>query len=74
MGESKGIWIPVKSVLSDGESFVYVVENERAFKKTIEPVFINDGLMEVSGLEKGELVVTSGTKNISDGFKVTITE
>ncbi len=74
VGQSKGIWIPVKSVLSDGESFVYIVENERAFKRTVDPVFINDGLMEVKGLEQGEFVVTSGTKNISDGFKVTITE
>lgn len=73
-GTESGIWIPVKSVLSNGEDFVYIVESDRAFKKTVEPLNIHDGLMQVTGLDEGDVIVTSGMKNLSDGYKVLINE
>lgn len=73
-GKKAGMWVPVKSVLSDGEDFVYIIEDGRSFKKTVEPKSIHNGVMEVVGLDEGDLVVTSGMKNLSDGFKVIIKE
>lgn len=51
--------------------FVYVVENERAVKKTIVIERDLGEFIEISsGLSEGDIIVTSGQINISEGTKI----
>lgn len=74
IGEVNGIWVPVNSVLSDGEDYVYIVKDGRAFKQIIKIQQISNGRMMVDGLEEGQLVVVNGMKNLLDGIEVRISE
>lgn len=73
-GSEAGIWIPVGATLSEGESYVFVVESERVYRKVIEVTDIRDNRLQVSGLEAGQQVVVEGMKNLSDGMMVQVTE
>ncbi len=72
MGEKNGIWIPMNTISSNGEDYVYLIKDGRAFKRTIELQEIYENTIKVSGIEPGELLVTSGMKNLKDGYKVKI--
>ncbi len=74
LGEEEGIWIPLNAILSNGEEYVYVINEQRAFKRIINVEKVNDGLAMVNGLEEGDQYVTSGMKNLNDGLKVSIKE
>lgn len=74
IGKMQGVWIPMQSVFSDGESYVYVVDGDRAFKRTVEIVENHENNMMVKGIEPGELLAVSGMKNLNDGSKVNIVE
>lgn len=73
-GVSSGIWVPVDSVLSEGESYVYLVDGDRALKKIVEVQEIRENSLRVTGIEPGQLVVVSGMKNLSDGILVQVAE
>jgi RND family efflux transporter MFP subunit len=72
IGNLTGVWIPVSAVLSDGESYVYIVKDGRAFKRTVEQQQISDDNILVNGVKNGELLVISGMKNLNDGSSVEI--
>ncbi|MBN2897692.1 MAG: efflux RND transporter periplasmic adaptor subunit [Clostridia bacterium] len=74
VGDIRGIWVPVNAILSDGEDYVYVVKDGRAFKRIVTIEQINNGKMMVEGLEVGELVVVNGMGNLLDGMAVNISE
>jgi len=70
----KQISIPISALF--GSSImpkVYVVENEKAILKEIEVLDKNNNFAAVkSGLKEGDIVVTSGFINLSDGKNVLI--
>ncbi|SHK09234.1 efflux RND transporter periplasmic adaptor subunit [Paramaledivibacter caminithermalis] len=72
LGKEKAIWIPVTCLLSNGENYVYVVRNGRAFKTIVELERTYGDHIRVKGLKAGDMVVTSGMKNLSDGIKVKV--
>lgn len=72
VGENNGVWIPMTAVLSDGEKFVYVVEDGRAFKRIVSIENISGFDVEISGVEPGEMIVTSGMKKLTDGASVEV--
>jgi multidrug efflux pump subunit AcrA (membrane-fusion protein) len=74
VGEETGIWVPIDSILSKGEQFVYVVDNDRAFKKIVTIEDLSSFEAKVEGLAKGEQVVTMGMKKLNDGAKVQVVE
>jgi len=74
VGEEEGIWIPMDSVLSQGEKFVYVIQGDRAFKRTISIDAVSGFEVKVQGLEDGETIVVTGMKNLTDGAKIQLTE
>lgn len=74
VGEVSGIWVPVNAILSDGEDYVYVAKDGRAFKQIVKILQINNGKMMVEGLEEGQFVVVNGMKNLLDGMEVNISE
>lgn len=73
IGNQNGIWIPMSSVFSDaGENCVYIIKDQRAFKRTVEIQNVSDDQVKVSGLANGELLAISGTNNLDDGTRVKV--
>jgi RND family efflux transporter MFP subunit len=70
LGEAKGIWIPLASVLNDGEDYIFIVKENRAIKKNIKLVNVQGFNVRVEGLEPGEQLVTMGMKVLKEGTKV----
>ncbi len=68
----QGIWVPLESIMSDGEQFVYVIQNGRAFKKTLTIDDVTGFEAEVSGLADGDQIVVAGIKKLTDGTAVEI--
>jgi len=72
-GAVSGMWIPIKYVFNDGEDYVNVVENNRLRKKTIRIIDYAGDKVRVNGLVENEKLITKGAGNISEGYKVRIT-
>ncbi len=72
VGKEKGIWIPITCIMSDGEDYVYVVENERAVRKNITMLNVQGNYVKVEGLKPGENLVTTGMKSLNVGCKVAV--
>ncbi|MCG8481962.1 MAG: efflux RND transporter periplasmic adaptor subunit, partial [Clostridia bacterium] len=60
IGNEKGICIPISTIMANGEDYVYVVEEDRAFKRIVELGGIYEESVIVKGLSPGELLVVSG--------------
>lgn len=69
-GEKNGIWIPISSILNDGEDYVYVVEDNRAVRKNVTLGQTNENEVSVDGLKTEDNLVTEGMKNIKAGYQV----
>lgn len=72
----RAVVIPEEALVPVGTSnFVFVVEEDTAFRREVETGARRPGEVEiVSGLEAGESVVTHGTMRLRDGQKVKIIE
>lgn len=73
-GYEAGIWVPLDSIMSDGEQYVYVIQEGRAFKKTLTIEGISGFEAQVNGVEDGDTIVVSGIKKLTDGSAVDIVE
>lgn len=73
VGEERGVWVPMTAILSEGEKFVYVVEDGRAFKRIVEIENISGFDVEIDGVEPGEQIVVAGMKKLTDGIAVEAT-
>ena len=71
-GEKNGIWIPITSILNDGQDYVYVVEDGHAVKKNVTLGQTNENLVCVEGLKSGDNLVNEGMKNIKAGYQVSV--
>ncbi|EKQ56850.1 MULTISPECIES: efflux RND transporter periplasmic adaptor subunit [unclassified Clostridium] len=71
-GEKAGIWIPISSILNDGEDYVYVVEDGHAIRKNITLGQTNENEVCVDGLKSGDNLVSEGMKNIKAGYQVSV--
>lgn len=69
-GSEKGIWVPVKYILNDGEDYVFVVEKGRARRKNISLGSMLEERVRVNGLQAGEQLITEGIKSVKDGYAV----
>lgn len=69
-GEKEGIWVPISSILNDGEDYVYVVEDGRAVRKNVTLGNTNENEVCVEGLNAGDNLVSEGMKNIKAGYEV----
>lgn len=75
MGNKKGIWIPISSLMSDGQNYVYVINDNRALKRTVLIGDSYENLVEIKeGLDEKDLLVIEGMKNLKDGYSVNISE
>lgn len=69
-GEKSGVWIPINSILNDGQDYVYTVEDGRAVRKNVTLGDTNENEVCVDGLKVGDNLVTEGMKNIKAGYQV----
>ncbi|HEY8422769.1 MAG TPA: efflux RND transporter periplasmic adaptor subunit [Thermoclostridium sp.] len=74
LGTEKGIYIPISAILNDGTDFVFTVSQDRAVRKniTIEEVYNFEA--RVTGLDNGDLLITSGISRLSAGDRITVKE
>lgn len=70
--DKKGIWLPITTILNDGEDYVYVASKGRVSRKnvTIESIYGDKAL--IKGLSLGDEIITEGLKNVKPGYKVKI--
>ncbi|WP_102348576.1 efflux RND transporter periplasmic adaptor subunit [Bacillus sp. Marseille-P3661] len=75
LGEKNAIAVPITSILNDGEKdYVYVAESNRAVRKLIKIMEINETNAIVSGLLNGDVLVTKGIKSLRGGTLITTIE
>jgi len=72
IGGEEGILIPITSILSNGEDYVFVVNENRVEKRTVKLGRISGTKVIVQGLAPGEKVVIEGITKLKDGDKVTV--
>ncbi|NIP31328.1 MAG: efflux RND transporter periplasmic adaptor subunit [Candidatus Dadabacteria bacterium] len=84
--KQSNLLVPVVSVLEDVDGkYVYVLDNLETYEKNQKSAIVRrkkinvgeitpDGIEILSGIEKGQLVVTAGVRRINDGLKVRITK
>lgn len=70
--EYNAINIPLTSIMRGNYDYVYIVEGEQIKKRQIELGKVQDDMVEVSGIMKGEKLVIEGMKKINDGDMVKI--
>jgi len=67
------ITVPNDAILRDGETaYLFVVEGEKAKRKTVKLGIRTDGWTEVSGVSAGEKVVVKGQSTLVDGAGITL--
>jgi RND family efflux transporter, MFP subunit len=71
-GEKNGIWVPINSILNNGEDYVYVIEDSRSVRKNITLGQTNGNEVCVEGLKAGDDLVIEGMKNIKAGYQVSV--
>ncbi len=60
-------------LIEDDESAVYVIRDAMSFRQIVEIGYSNDAYIEVlSGIEAGDLVITTGQNNMRDSTKVEV--
>lgn len=72
VGTKEGIWIPIKVIQNDGEDYVYVILDNRAKKKIITPINIDNDYVLVEGLQAGDQIIIDGMKNVKAGSLVEV--
>jgi len=73
-GEEKGIWVPAKYILNDGEDYVFVVEDGRAKRRNVKLGRMLEENVCVEGLREGEWLITQGIKSVKDGYEVAVND
>jgi membrane fusion protein (multidrug efflux system) len=75
-GQRTGSALPEGAVLSQGDTrYVFTLDAERKAKRTVVRTGLRDnGMIEVSGLPEGAMVVTEGVVKVSDGRVVKVAE
>jgi len=66
--------IPRSAILEeDGETTVFIVEDDKAIRKVVQTAYSDGGMMEItSGLSDGDRVITTGQIGLKDDALVTI--
>lgn len=72
IGEAKGIWIPIAAILSNGDDYVFVMKNDRAYQRKIQLLEVEGNRVMVEGLEPGDKLITGGMKKLKDQDLVSV--
>jgi HlyD family secretion protein len=72
LNEISGVWLPITSIMNDGQPYVYVVEDSRAIKRRITLIGFNNTDVRVEGLSANEVVIINGVKSLRSGTAVKV--
>lgn len=72
VGEEEGIYLPITSILNDGEDYIYIVKQDIATKKKITKRNVIGDRVKVEDIDSRELVIVEGLKQLQDGMLVII--
>ncbi|SHK09099.1 RND family efflux transporter, MFP subunit [Geosporobacter subterraneus DSM 17957] len=72
IGEAKGIWIPIAAILSNGDDYVFVMKNDRAYQRKIQLLEVEGNRVMVQGLEPGDKLIIGGMKKLKDQDLVSV--
>jgi len=72
IGEFIGMKVPVSSILSSDDDYIYVVKDEKATKNIIIVENVHEGSALVSGLSDGDKIVVEGMKNLKNFDEVKV--
>lgn len=72
LNEISGVWLPITSIMNDGQPYVYVVEDGRAIKRRIALIGFNNTDVRVEGLSANEVVIINGVKSLRSGTAVKV--
>lgn len=64
--EALGIWIPITAILSNGEDYVFVMQNDQAHQRKIRLSEVSGNMVKVEGLKADEQLVIEGMKKLKD--------
>ncbi len=66
--------VPKEAILAeDDESAVYVVRDSMAYRQVVETGYSNDEHMEIiSGIDAGDIIITTGQNSLRDSSKVEV--
>jgi multidrug efflux pump subunit AcrA (membrane-fusion protein) len=73
-GEDRGIFLPIKTVHSGVEDYVYIVTDGRAVRRPVTIEDIDNFDARVTGVDEGEYVIISGAGRINAGDAVLVKE
>ena len=69
------ITIPSMSILGEEEKYIFIYDNNKAIKKTVELGLQSISKVEVKGIKEGEKIITGPfniIRNLKDGAEVTV--
>lgn len=69
--------VPITSVLSDSnELFVFLVKDGKSLKVPVEVTWVDDktGLIDISFLNEGTMLITEGSSGLTNGQKIEVVE
>jgi HlyD family secretion protein len=72
LNQVSGVWLPITSILNDGQPYVFVVEDLRAVKRRITVSGFNNTDVRVEGLSANEVVIINGVKSLRSGTAVKV--
>lgn len=72
LNEVSGVWLPITSIMNDGQPYVFVVEDSRAIKRRITVIGFNNTDVRIEGLSANEVVIINGVKSLRSGTAVKV--
>lgn len=73
-GEERGIWIPIKTVISGNGDYVFIVKDGVAQKKKVLMENIKGSMVRINGISPGDMLVIEGMLKLKDMDRITILE
>ncbi len=70
--ETVGTWIDISLLKNDGQDYVYVISANKINKRMVERLDLRNNLVLVNNLDKGDLIVVEGYRNLRVGDKVNV--
>lgn len=71
-GTEEAVWLPIDTIMSDGDNYVYIVSDGRIEKRNVELCEERGNEVRVSGLSDGEWVVVENASKVKAGEKVKV--
>ena len=67
IGQQKATWIPLNAILASTIDYVYVAQDDKAVKKSVDILEVQGSRARVKGLEVGDKLIIKGMKSIKEG-------